>query len=723
MRISIISLFFVLLGGKFASAQEVLVGIEHNNQVEEKSKTYGNRSTSSLIALPFYDDFAKACVYPNEDLWLDNQVFINYDYGVEPPTIGVATFDAIDETGTIHDNASQNQFLADILTSKAINLKDHYVPNTLLFPSDSLYTKVLDTVYVYASNGLFWLGDNVYYNCVDSVIQIGANDSLYLLDGTDTILNTNDLFYHNELNDEYIGLGDSILVDYSPADSIFFSFYYQPQGMGFSPESRDSLVLEFYSPLDSLWHWTWSKTGSAITDFKYELIPLVDSMYFGEGFQFRFKNYASLSDNTSPSINSNNDHWNIDVVYLNCNRSVFDTTMNDVAIIEPLRSTMKNYQSMPWPHFRYDDSEAKNIFSVPFKNYSQDTIHYDRFYDLVNRDAGLFSYGRPLGSFDIFPYWIETIGDIYISGLLNTDYGGDSALFEMKSYYTLQYEGIPEYKRQNDTSEYHQKFYNYYAYDDGTAEAGYGLLGAGTENSNVAQKYRIYKPDTLRGVQMYFNNTLTGANEKYFYLTIWKNDNGFPGDIIYQREGASAEFSGGMNKFNYYELILDSLTIVDSSYLVSSGTNEYIYISDTSVFVGWKKIFTTDMLNIGFDKNIVRPDRIFYTYSGSWYPSSMEGVLMIRPVFGQDFVASVHASAIPKNNLVLYPNPASDQINVSAGNEDIELLSVYDLYGKLCLTAKNETLLDVSVLPAGVYVVQVVTESRNVYTSRFIVQP
>src|SRR5258705_6513872 len=44
-----------------------------------------------------------------------------------------------------------------------------------------------------------------------------------------------------------------------PGDTtVWLSFFYQPQGMGYSPSGKDSLVLEFLGN-DSVWHPVWSK--------------------------------------------------------------------------------------------------------------------------------------------------------------------------------------------------------------------------------------------------------------------------------------------------------------------------------------------------------------------------------------------------------------------------------------------------------------------------------
>lgn len=70
---------------------------------------------------------------------------------------------------------------------------------------------------------------------------------------------------------------------------------------------------------------------SPVPDFKQVFILVPYSFvlkYLYNGFQFRFKNYASLT--------GNNDHWHIDYVRLDKNRSVTDTSISDIAFSMPL---------------------------------------------------------------------------------------------------------------------------------------------------------------------------------------------------------------------------------------------------------------------------------------------------------------------------------------------------------------------------------------------------
>jgi hypothetical protein len=75
------------------------------------------------VDLPFVDDFSYYAASPRPDpsLWMDRYVFINNDYPEQPPSNGVATFDALDADGKIY-TTSASVFYADTLTSRPVNL-------------------------------------------------------------------------------------------------------------------------------------------------------------------------------------------------------------------------------------------------------------------------------------------------------------------------------------------------------------------------------------------------------------------------------------------------------------------------------------------------------------------------------------------------------------------------------------------------------------------------
>ena len=62
------------------------------------------------------------------------------------------------------------------------------------------------------------------------------------------------------------------------------------------------------------------------------------------------------------------------------------------------------------------------------------------------------------------------------------------------------------------------------------------------------------------------------------------------------------------------------------------------------------------------------------------------------------------------SDIILYPNPVSDQLFISSENTIIENITVYSLTGKIVLDLENETnSIDVSALTNGVYIIELST--------------
>lgn len=76
---------------------------------------------------------------------------------------------------------------------------------------------------------------------------------------------------------------------------------------------------------------------------KQVMIPVTNTASFENDFQFRFRNYATLSGNV--------DHWHIDYVRFSDARHYQDTVYEDVAYVYPAYSLLNKYGSMPWSHF------------------------------------------------------------------------------------------------------------------------------------------------------------------------------------------------------------------------------------------------------------------------------------------------------------------------------------------------------------------------------------
>jgi hypothetical protein len=470
-------------------------------------------------------------------------------------------------------------------------------------------------------------------------------------------------------------------LDYPASDSIYLSFFYQPQGRGDVPQSHDSLRLEFYSPATETWNIVWSVPGDKLHDFRLVMISVTEPGYLQEGFRFRFSNIASISDNRfNPGSMGNGDHWHIDYVYLDRNRSSSDTIFRDVAIVEPLRSVLNNYESMPWNQFIAGRlAEMGSQLPVTYRNNDNVTRS-------VRRQFDIFSVyeGRSVHSYSGGSTGIEA-GETrqYNSDLAYTFTSAtDSALFRIRAW--LETDDF-DFKG-NDTVAFYQEFKNYFALDDGTSENGYGLFGGGTENARLAYRFRAYKPDSLRAIQIYFNQSLNHSSRKYFNLAVWDDNNGRPGNLLYYQEGERPVYEDHLNKFHTFHL--------ESAIFVSQVF--YVGLIQTS----------SDFLNIGFDVNRNSRNRIFYNIHGEWVNTAFEGSLMIRPVTGSNLLAGSSARPV-KSSFKAWPNPATNVLYLEMEAEIEPGLLTYTLVNRvgqiIIQVTGNATSIDTSSLPPGIY--------------------
>ena len=127
--------------------QEIVTGLQFNEAIKQEHQrrqlegsVLKSGAQSTAVTLPFFDDFASYSLYPKESLWIGNSVFINKDFPFYATNVGAATFDAIDETGSIYPDATWIPFEADVLTSQPIRLDSVFDPVIRkIGPEDSLY--------------------------------------------------------------------------------------------------------------------------------------------------------------------------------------------------------------------------------------------------------------------------------------------------------------------------------------------------------------------------------------------------------------------------------------------------------------------------------------------------------------------------------------------------------------------------------------------------------
>ena len=477
-------------------------------------------------------------------------------------------------------------------------------------------------------------------------------------------------------------------------DSIYFSFLYQPQGFCDAPEASDSLILEFYAKDLGEWDWVWSTSGGGSESFKQQHIRIDSSSYFNDGFQFRFKNFGGLSGSL--------DHFHIDYVNLRALSGYQDTVIHDFAFVYPIYTLLETFTSVPWDHYKNNpigkmSSKVKvmvrNSDNVPENEQDGSTkIEYN------GLTEGNFILQENLlnnGDLNYFPWTAYTsLHDFSTGDRFDESKTGISEEFDVLSEVTHQNSNFTL----NDSTRSKQYFQNYYSYDDGSAEAAYGPTG---NQSRLAIQYTAYEDDSLIGVMMHFVPTVEDVSDKLFLLTVWNDDGGVPGDVIYEDElffPRQPVYTSNRSIFNTYYL-------KDTLRLPVSGT----------FYVGWRQ-FDPERLGVGLDMNIVNNDHTFYSvdFGASWSSSSIEGSVMIRPVFSTSYNAVLGISEKEKEqvDVTVYPNPTGGMVNVKINTGTFNGLNIYNLQGRL-VTSSTQTSVDLSEFPSGVYFLKLYGTSKT----------
>lgn len=479
------------------------------------------------------------------------------------------------------------------------------------------------------------------------------------------------------------------------ADSIYFSFFYQPQGVGEKPDVDDSLLLEFYNSAADEWIEVWSVPGSSLNDFisqygspwKCVMLPITDAAYMNDDFRFRFRNYASYADLSFPTWASNADFWNIDYIYIDAERDSTDTIPTDLAFSERKETLLKNYYSMPWNHFQANVSgEMAAGIDVPYSNFSTTLLNVTERLTVDDLSGTSSNYNSGLSASNLNP---QTDTAFYRSPVPYnfSSMVSENAEFEVKM--CINTATISDPIASNDTMKFYQRFYNYFAPDDGSCEAGYGLT---VNSGKVAYMFHLNTADTLQSVQMFFNRVVNDVNQIYFYLTIWGDNGGVPGSILYQQSGVRPEFEDGFN--NFYTYVLDEPLPV-------SGT----------IYVGWQQT-TNEVLNLGYDRNTDRSDRFFYNTDGTWYNTLYAGTPMIRIIVGDSPYQHVGVEEAGISTSV-FPNPCNDCNLINFSDNDRKKVSVIDLNGRVVMQSWCENSMSTDNLAAGFYTLMIEKESSH----------
>jgi len=590
------------------------------------------RGISDTLTLPFFEDFSQQIGYPTPTHFTDNQVWVNYSFGIKPPTYGVATFDHLNSHGRPYSSLNQKvSVFADSLTSQPINLQ------------------------------YYWSGSNT--------------------------------------------------INYKTTDSIYLSFFVQAQGLGDNPDTEDTLML-FFKDKNQKYQRVWALGGRKLDQFTEYFVAVDRYDFFNPDFQFRFVNYTKSTGNLN--------HWHLDYIRLDKNRKAYEKTIEDVAIANATLYPVLDYRNVPYTHYKAHKSSIKgkgfllNINNLNYSNIVQTRIGFS----VKNQyNQILFSMPPAMNVRNIAANRdsTEKIDAVYIDTL-----SGDAP--KLKFDFEIQpqgNDGTPtQYnsKTNNNKISVEHSFMPWYAYDDGSAEGGFGLdyENLGNIKGQFAMDFDILNDDSLRGLAIYFNQSLTDVSSRPFKLKIWKSLSpiGAPDNqdkLIYEYTVDRPIYTDSINNFSY--IFFDSV----------------LFLPKGKYYAGWQQSVPF-ILNVGYDNNYrfnysdqANP-HLFYNLLGSWEHSdpNIMGTPMIRMLFGKRINYAFNTVRLEQFKIKTFPNPSTDWISVQGWTPPNCKYEIIDQRGMKVQEGALIEKINTEKLASGSYQLIISAKDGSIGISKFI---
>ncbi len=493
-------------------------------------------------------------------------------------------------------------------------------------------------------------------------------------------------------------------IDLSQGNDIALSFYWQKGGIDDALQPRDNSNLSLYFlDQDSVWNQVWpaDDTEEATIDsaefavFNFKFINITDPIYLHGGFQFQFR--------STGLVTGNRDLWNVDYVYLDSNRT--KTNIQDFAFQNIPSSLLNGYRAVPSKQFWVSPSTFLNdSVGCQYVNLSDSlTIVGDSSIIVRELVSGLeldvTQTQVPNGGF-IQPKEVFDISySPDVNGIVNNlqAISGQERLV-LENSFNIGGDKLDNFPSNDAVSNTHV-IDNYFAYDDGTAETGFGMVGYGL----LAVKYELLTSDQLYALEIYFPKIGFDLEGQNLNLRVWKTlegvDNATTTEVI-ATIFTNLTYSDMRDGFQRFEF------------------SEPLDLEAGPIYVGYEQNSNRRLL-VGFDNNSNGVNNIYANLGGGWNQdfigtgeNAISGALMLRPSFGEEIV-SVEDPSFSESNFTLFPNPLDGQ-NLHF-NEELDQITVYDLEGRILFSDQlnGETQTTLPELKAGMYLVEMVKDGQK----------
>lgn len=587
----------------------IICGLHIPAEAQKVVPLHQSSRLKTTTAFPFYEDFSKVTGTPDTSRWeAGSGVYVNYTYGIEPPTIGVATFDGLDAAGTPYSfDAPSDLGEADMLTSKAMDLS-------------------------------------------------------------------------------------GFTID----DALTLTFYWQARGWGEQPNADDSLILEF-KDAQGEWVRQWGASEDTITVFDQDTIAISQTAFLHDAFQFRFVSYGRLS---GPY-----DTWNIDYIYFNTLQNLDRPNtgiVRDLGFSNRLPNLLKGYSHLPWKAFRAWQNNVDTLYAplsnVRSSSAGDNTTHLfaTRIYEnevlvhdetipasSVNR-AGLASSNGTIFLFEGETVMVEAPVSLPTNGI------AEEAGVRIEQEFFL-FENAEDLNvvatEQNDTLRVITSLDKTFAYDDGSAELGWGV---NKKFGKFAVEFETPVDWEMDAVQIHVARVGRKLTQGGFRIGVWQLIDTLDSSndvILSPLKYYPISYTDSINEFEIFQL--------QSKITVPAG-KFYVVLEQ----------LTDELLPIGFDVQTDRSEKLFVNLGDARWNQNNQfiGSLMIRPVEAAPVVTG-NESVYEIEGLTVYPNPSSGKVH---WNKAVAWAAVKDATGRTVMhwEGGNEQSIDLSGYPVGIYFLQ-----------------
>lgn len=464
----------LVLCAHFAVSQIHVVPIGREASLAKKQKQ-GRVKQLTPIPLPFWDDFSFSNVHtlPHDTLWEHGQsVWVNYGMGINPPTLGVATFDGLDSLGKPYDiNDILAKGIADRLISRPISLE--------LVPSADRNSVFLSFYFQFKGNGEPPdPGDELqvlFKNDAGNWISVWTIDN----DGT---LDPN--------------VFTQVLVPVTGDEFFHSGFQFTIQNFGRLSGPFDTWNIDY----------VYLNAARTATDTSYpdRSVTLPLTKLFGNYFAMPIDHFIENPDS------------NLTAPMLSVHNLEFIPGNTDQSDVQPLN---------------YDSEDSVLVYRNGIKTSFAHVL--DLATSIGNPLQPLEFRSLPIATLPIFSdiSVIDSAARIKLKLWINS---GDNIVPSIANpfgdYDPIKYAPIDF--RHNDTTTIEFTLANYYAYDDGTAEFGAALNQPGAQLAYLFEM-RTDKPDTIRSLDLHFPSIGQDVNQS-IEIMILKDLSGDPSSFLHR---------------------------------------------------------------------------------------------------------------------------------------------------------------------------------------------